>query len=295
MEIFWVKFCMLWGLFAIGISMGLSPLIFNRVSPHLRLKLLSYGNCFAGGVLLSIGFLHLLAESAHLVEEAISIELLNIAYAVCLIGFLFVFFIEKVLFAETHSHTHIDQDRKESQYGTGRGPVVESASLLVEPGENVPPKSAVVFVTILTLVLGIHSFISGMVLGMLDDLDLLLAIFVAIVSHKWIEAFALGAAIVKVDTRKLKLFLYISVYSLCEPLGVVAGIILSFFLSEEATQTTQAVVLSFASGTFIYIASLDIIPQEFSDHSQNKLLKFTILVAGAALMCGFALGFEDTH
>jgi len=119
-----------------------------------------------------------------------------------------------------------------------------------------------------------------------------ISLFVAIVSHKWIEAFALGAAIVKTEMTPVKHFIFVGLYAIGEPLGVVAGMGLAFVLAEDAAAVLQALVLAFASGTFIYIAAVDILPMEFAD-SRDKYIKFLICFVGAAAMCGIGFAFQE--
>lgn len=62
---------------------------------------------------------------------------------------------------------------------------------------------------LLAFVLSIHSVIGGMALGLQNSPEKVTPLFIAILSHKWIEAFALGASILK-NSGNFKSFAKIS-------------------------------------------------------------------------------------
>lgn len=286
-DYFWEKVGMLFAILTSSVVMGFLPLALKKVAPALKKRLLSFGNCFAGGVFFAIGFLHLLAESGDLLHETLDPSF-PLSYILSITGFVVVFFVEKVLLAGHHhgpsSYTSMDDNDK---YGTFEENVHNHMS---EQG---------MFAYILTFVLSIHSLISGVALGMDSNLTTLLSLFIAIISHKWIEAFALGVAINKVQsedliTRTLKL---VSLYSLMEPLGIIIGLIISSHLTEEQLLTTQAFVLGLASGTFIYVAVVDILPSEFSSgaHDRDKYGKFGLLFLGVVAIAIVVTVFTHAH
>ena len=55
----------------------------------------------------------------------------------------------------------------------------------------------------------------------------------------------------------------LAVFALMTPLGIVAGMFASGLLESRIELYFDAMLLAFAAGTFIYIASLDIIQDEF--------------------------------
>jgi len=263
---------------------------------------MSYGNAFAGGVFLAIGIIHLLAEATELSNHAFEGVDFPLSYTLCIAGFVLVFFLEKVLFVDNHSHhMKLDDDNEklktttiaahQSQYGTLEVDVeVES----VRHEHHVTDKG--VFAYILTLVLSIHSLISGMALGMTEDLATLVPLFAAIIGHKWIEAFALGVALNKANDAVSKNWKLIVLYAAMEPLGIIIGQILSLYLPADALSVTQALVVAVASGTFIYVAVMDIIPAEFGEHNaEDKYKKFALFSLGIVAVTLLMLLFSHSH
>jgi len=288
MAYLWQKVGMLAAILVSSVVMGFAPLGLKKVSPARKKRLLSYGNSFAGGVFFAIGFLHLLSESEDLMSETINPNF-PLSYIMALIGFTGVFFVEKVVFAHHHhgGYSNMKDEEGDEKYGTFEA----------ETHGHPPNEQSGVFAYILTFVLSIHSLISGVALGMDSKLSTLISLFVAIISHKWIEAFALGVAINKVQgegslARTLKLVL---TYSAMEPLGIVIGLILSVYLSEDHLLVTQAFVLGIASGTFIYVAVVDILPAEFSAEATEKLQKFALVLLGLVAITIVVVVFTHDH
>jgi len=290
-EYFWQKVGMLFAILVSSVVMGFLPLALKKVRPDLKKRLLSFGNCFAGGVFFAIGFLHLLAESGDLMHDTLHPEF-PFSYILSISGFMAVFFVEKILLAgHHHADPYVTLDEKskdENKYGT------------LEEGVHSNDTDQGMFAYILTFVLSVHSLISGVALGMDNVTTTLISLFVAIISHKWIEAFALGVAINKVQTPDLipRTFKLILLYSLMEPLGIVIGLILSTHLSEDQLLITQAFVLGLASGTFIYVAVVDILPSEFghgTGDDKDKYWKFTLLFFGIALIAVIVSVFTHAH
>lgn len=80
----------------------------------------------------------------------------------------------------------------------------------------------------------------------------------------------------------------ILLFSVMTPLGIVLGSLLSRGLGSSTGQVVEGVFDSLAAGTFLYIAVLDIIEEEFSIPG-NELLKFISIIAGLGLMSLLAL------
>jgi len=290
---FWQKVGMLVAILVSSVVCGFLPLALKNVRPALKKKLLSYGNCFAGGVFFSIGFVHLLSESSDLMHDIIQ-PTFPLSFILSISGFMAVFFVEKVLLSSHHSTTYANlESTAETKTGSSRD---NYGSLEEDNHHNLAQMGT--FAYILTFVLSIHSLISGVALGMDRNLSTLLSLFVAIISHKWIEAFALGVAINKAQSEDLipRTFKLILIYSIMEPLGVIIGLILSSHLPDRDLLITQAFVLGLASGTFIYVAVVDIIPAEFSNgNDTDKYYKFGLLAFGVLVIICVVILFTHAH
>lgn len=93
-------------IFIITIVFGIIPLKVPtfRSNP----KLLSYSNCFAGGLFLAIGVIHILPEAAESLDNGSDF---NIAFLLCIVSFSFILLIDKVIFNsadQVEQSEHID-------------------------------------------------------------------------------------------------------------------------------------------------------------------------------------------
>jgi hypothetical protein len=59
-EYFWQKIGMMMAILVSAVVMGFLPLALKKVNPALKRRLLSFGNCFAGGVFFAIGYVFVL-------------------------------------------------------------------------------------------------------------------------------------------------------------------------------------------------------------------------------------------
>ena len=77
-------------------------------------------------------------------------------------------------------------------------------------------------------------------------------------------------------------------FSLMTPVGILLGIGFMMILSGRAEQVFEAGFDALAAGSFIYIALLDILQEEFSIR-QHRLLKFALVLAGLTVMAVVAI------
>ena len=107
-----------------------SRILLNRKFLNNSAKLLSWCNCFGGGIFLSIGLFHLLPEANELLEDAFSevqdknlFQKLPVAFMLSFTSYSAILFIEKVLFdshalidhGHEHGHGHDHDDHDESK------------------------------------------------------------------------------------------------------------------------------------------------------------------------------------
>jgi zinc transporter 1/2/3 len=163
------------------------------------------------------------------------------------------------------------------------GVTLISDTILVDapPSPNPSPDEgkSLMLAVLLMLVLSVHSFISGLTVGVLQKLDLIVSIGIAIISHKWIEAFALGISLTKANLKGKQFAKYVLLYSIMEPLGVLLGIALQVVFSHRAAEIIESIVSGIAGGTFIYISLVDILLPEFESPT-DKYHKFSLAIAG---------------
>ncbi|KAF2073300.1 hypothetical protein CYY_005399 [Polysphondylium violaceum] len=134
---------------------------------------------------------------------------------------------------------------------------------------------------LLVIALSIHSIFEGLALGIQNTESHVIDIMIAIFAHKILAAFALGVAIVTNTSRPsiVKLSLLILVFSLASPIGSIIGMIIVNSGGTE-TQLVSAILQGIASGTFLYVSVVEVIPKELNHTSQDIFLKSILLLIG---------------
>lgn len=250
MDILTAKLIMVVVIFAFGMAGGVAPRLLGR-SSHGD-DLLTLGSGFAGGVFLGAGFIHLLGDSHEYFAE-IGVGDYPLFLMVGGVGFLLILLIEKVL---------------------ARSDETEAA------GGSHP--------FILLIVLSLHSFIAGTALGLEAELFAAVVLLVAILAHKSFAAFALGISFVEGGLARGRYFALLATFSIMTPLGLLVGAGLSDALESDIAIELEAIFDGLAGGTFIYVATMDVIGRTF-EQRRHRWGKYAAIAAGFALMAVLAI------
>ncbi|KAG3082001.1 hypothetical protein PI124_g19190 [Phytophthora idaei] len=309
-------------IWVVGLVGGLTPACL--ASRHDKSPTLSILSAFSGGVFLAGGFFHLLhsaIENPALRKWSTEDEgRYEFPYAemFCTLGFLGLLLLEQAAQAkmdssneaaaqnympakseddeELHGATESDdtylEDLDEEEQGLGSN--VRRSSGHSHFGEA--PKEAdagsMAVAMVLFIALSFHSVLEGLGIG--AQTETAWGVFMAIIMHKGLAAFALGSGLVQSAMPVAQVMLYMTVFSFMSIIGIIVGWIIAADSSEDSAAAGICVAL--ASGTFIYVAVMEVIPQEFPRHShggdeghghqhKNKatLKKSIALVAGYAI------------
>jgi len=251
-------------------------------------------DCFSGGVFLAAGLSLLLLYSIS------GFHLLKLdddyAFIFFLIGLLIPFFIEKIIILNPHDHFESIVNEK--------NPDNENQ---VKNEELVPSYSIGIY--ILFFMLSIHAFIEGLALGVQDDKEDTTAILIAIVSHEFFSSFALGVSLVSSSMTMKKIIQFLFTFSISTPCGIIIGILLSSILHGFVESFLAESLKAVAAGTFVYVALLEVIMEEFKDEDHRhgekkheeessrkvKLMKFFMIVLGIILMSLISIQTKHRH
>ena len=122
-----------------------------------------------------------------------------------------------------------------------------------------------------TVGLIVHAAVDGLAVGasISSSTETGLIVFVAIMLHKGPAAFGLSSFLQHIQIDRTKSQLYLILFALSSP--VVA--ILSFFALKDtslATDDNIGLALMFSAGTFIYVATVDVLPEVHSHDHENE-------------------------
>jgi zinc transporter 1/2/3 len=237
---------------AVGLA-GAGLALYLR-GPRGRGLAMSWGSALAGGVFLGAGLIHLLPDAAAGLAPGHGYPW---AFALCGLAFCAILLVEKVL------------------WRPAPGPGGEAAQAADTP-------------YLLAGVLGFHSLLAGLALGAESSLAGSLALFAAVAAHKGSAAFSLGVALVRGEVAPRRRLAVLASFCLATPAGILAGAGVARLLAAPAARTGEAVFDSLAAGTFLYIAVLDVIQEEFAVPGA-RVSKFLFLAAGLAGMAALAV------
>ena len=268
-----IKFIAAASILAIALIGGAIPMAAARYQCSQRF--FSLGNAFAGGLFLGVGFIHLLPEGIEQLGEVVDYPLGALLAA---LGLGALLLIDRVLF----DGRHVPPDSGTAQ------------------GQSIYP-------LVLLLLLSIHSIITGLSLGLESHASTAIILALGIVLHKGSEAFALMVSTISANFAANRRNALLGVFAAMTPVGILAGMLGSSVLHGDAAALVEGSFNALAAGTFIYIAILDIIDEEFSkrdarmakyvmstltgdddvpmptqDH--DRIFKFLLVVAGIVVM-----------
>ena len=230
-------------------------------------SIIACGNSFAGGVLLAAGLIHLLADANEGFASAYPNVDYPAAYAVATVVFLLVLGIERVV--------------PRAMEAGGESAELESAAILGSAERHgVAPY-------LLLITLSIHSLIAGLTLGISAPAGAWV-LGVAILAHKGAAGFALGStfreAAIAPGTRTIALLVFVG----STPLGVLLGGAATDFFG-AGNEAAEAWFKAVAAGTFLYIATLDIVREEFFPGGTNRGRRLLWAFLGTGLMALVAI------
>jgi len=223
-------------------------------------KIVRVCNATAGGILLAVTLVHMLAEASEQMEKpgvdiAVfltgdkSAEAFPLGYSLMGLGFLTILSVEVFLPGKEHgdeSHAGIAEN---SDSGSESDAGDQPPDLVVLPAS----KSCTAG---LSAVLGLclHSFIEGTATGSADDMSELSQMFIAIIAHKMFAAFSVGSLLLDaVSVRAWWTLLFF--FCLMTPLGIGFGT----YLSSSLEGAGAAGLVCFAAGSLLCVAVYDML------------------------------------
>lgn len=290
---------------------------YKTYSCEHRQRLISFANCFGGGVLFGTIFLHLIPEVSQQMNQyllqtgqempvplAETLEVLGF----CLILFLETLFdqlsvrkLKKGVFAEDcekcekkHNDLHMLENISPDQ--CNNLPPVETTDVILQADKNsllMPsntPKRCVVEkrhnIGILLASLFTHSVFEGGAVGVERQAETIMGLMGAVLIHKCAIALTLGSRLVTQEIQFKKGCVYAVILSVGTPIGIVLGVAVEAKLTGSTLLITTAVIQALGTGIFLYITFAEILFPELKNKQDMKYkipcICFGILIIGLA-------------
>ena len=237
-------------------------------------RFMIWGDTLAGGALFGAGLLHLLSGSVEGFRSLSPGLSYPLVFLLAGIGFLLILLIEAVLVA--------DPDPNDSPLHCGTGGAGH------EIGAGPPSEKRHPYTFILFMVLSVHSIILGLALGTQTSFTSALAVFIAILAHKAMAGFALGVSYRRVNSPLRKTVPVAALFAGMTPLGILTGTAVNAMILPGSRLWFEVIFNSIGAGTFIYIATLDIIRTEFELPGDNWQ-KWLLATSGFGVMSVLAI------
>eukprot|EP00117_Sycon_ciliatum_P014344 scpid62008/ scgid14636/ Zinc transporter ZIP3; Solute carrier family 39 member 3; Zrt- and Irt-like protein 3 len=154
---------------------------------------------------------------------------------------------------------------------------------------------------VLLAALSLHSLFEGLALGLQNASDSVIELFVAILLHKCVLAFALGIRMVKLKANWKRILLAALIFSAMSPVGVAIGIAVEAHATNEVDrQLVTACLQGIATGTFLFVVFLEIISPEIQGQrspgeSHIHVMRLALIVFGFAIIALVSLQHEPHH
>lgn len=263
-----IKLLLLIAILAAGALGALAPL--RGQTAGGRERLLGWGNAFAAGVFLAAGLVHMLPDADRTWQSLGHVY--PTAFALAGLAFVLMLLVEHVLLPEqAHAEMH--------------APSGERFARIAERHHHGGDALAAYAVLI---ALSIHSLLAGLALGAEAELSRVLVIWLAILAHKSAAGFALGVSLARSGLPERQSRTLVALFASATPLGGVIGAILGELVEGRLGAGLEATFLSVASGTFVYVATFDILRDEFPAPG-GRFAKWCVLTAGVASMSALAV------
>ncbi len=127
--------------------------------------------------------------------------------------------------------------------------------------------------------LSLHCILTGFSVGIAiestDTIQILTPFLTAVIAHKIPESFSLSTLLIKSTLKNRNVVWFILLYCLMTP----AGILLARYSLSISVTSPLNVLIAVSTGTFIYIATSDLLPQ-VHHKGKNRFIHLALFVLG---------------
>lgn len=142
------------------------------------------------------------------------------------------------------------------------------------------------FAILAWLMLSIHSLVLGTALGFSKEYSLVIMLFLAIITHKWAESFAIAVQLNKSSLTTKKSIIFFLIFALMTPLGIFIG--WYFGHGVETNSLFDPILIAVSAGTFLYLGTLHGLERCVMVERCCNLRDFSFVIIGFLLMASVA-------
>ena len=143
------------------------------------------------------------------------------------------------------------------------------------------------FAMVAWAMLCIHSIMVGAALGLAHFNSIIIMLFLAIITHKWAESFAIAVQLNKSSLSTNQCLIFFIIFSLMTPLGIYIG--WYFGHNIETHSIFDPVLIAASAGTFLYLGTLHGLERCVLVERCCNLRDFSFVIIGFLLMAAVAI------
>ncbi|XP_034021194.1 zinc transporter ZIP1-like isoform X2 [Thalassophryne amazonica] len=286
-------------LLSITLVFGFIPLCVVRGTGRCSVdsELLGLVSCLTGGVFLATCLLDLLPDYLQGISQACSAAGITLQFPlpefIVAMGFFLVLVLEQMVLTFKDQPSVLMEERR----GLLGDSSIQAVDKSGRPRFHHPRSAceeaysghihvdfssqAALRAFILVFSLSLHSMFEGLAMGLQEEGKQVLETCLALVIHKSIVSFSLAFKLVQDRLRRAVVVGCMLLFAVMSPLGVGLGVSLTKVSPQH--QLARCTLEGLATGTFLYITFMEILPHELST-ARNRLLKVAILLVGFALV-----------
>ena len=134
--------------------------------------------------------------------------------------------------------------------------------------------------------LSVHSIMLGAALGLAHYNSMIIMLFLAIITHKWAESFAIAVQLNKSSLSTNKSMGFFFIFSLMTPIGIYFG--WYFGHGIESNSIFDPILIAASAGTFLYLGTLHGLERCVMVERCCNLRDFSFVIIGFLLMASVA-------
>lgn len=142
------------------------------------------------------------------------------------------------------------------------------------------------FAIIAWVMLSVHSLVLGTALGFSHEYPLVIMLFLAIITHKWAESFAIAVQLNKSSLRPAQSLAFFLLFAVMTPLGIFIGYY--FGQGVQTNSLFDPILIATSAGTFLYLGTLHGLERCVMVERCCNLRDFSFVIIGFLLMASVA-------
>lgn len=142
------------------------------------------------------------------------------------------------------------------------------------------------FAILAWFMLSIHSLVVGAALGFSNQYPMMIMLYLAIITHKWAESFAIAIQLNKSSLNPMRSLMLFLLFMLMTPLGIYLGWYFGHGL--EAKSIFAPILIASSAGTFLYLGTLHGLERCVMVERCCNLRDFSFVIIGFLLMASVA-------